>query len=284
MRERSQRFDPRQNMHLQTFEVFHYKEAKPGDVQVHHHDFYEIYFFLNGKAEYWVDGRLYTLKPGDLLLINPMELHRPLAISGNTYERIVLWINRDYIQDIADGITDLTECFSRSVPLHTNLLQPTAAQRSELVARFGELVRESYSKEYGSGLYADGIFLQLMVEINRMAKRKNAQWQEGEKSSNLVKKVLEYIAEHFREPLSLQELAQMFYVSKYHLSHEFSREVGTSVYRYIMLKRLLHARQMLSDGAAPGEVFSSCGFTDYANFYRAFKAEYGVSPKDCSGS
>jgi len=146
------------------------------------------------------------------------------------------------------------------------------------------IVRESYSKEYGSGLYADGIFLQLMVEINRMAKRKNAQWQEGEKSSNLVKKVLEYIAEHFTEPLSLQELAQMFYVSKYHLSHEFSREVGTSVYRYIMLKRLLHARQMLSDGAAPGEVFSSCGFTDYANFYRAFKAEYGVSPKDCSGS
>ena len=70
-------------------------------------------------------------------------------------------------------------------------------------------------------------------------------------------------------------------MSKYHLSHEFSRVVGTGVYRYIMLKRLLIARQMLSGGVAPGTVFSSCGFGDYANFYRAFKSQYGISPRDC---
>ena len=57
--------------------------------------------------------------------------------------------------------------------------------------------------------------------------------------------------------------------------------MGIGVYRYIMLKRLLIAKQMLTDGTPPGEVFSLCGFRDYTNFYRAFKAEYGISPRAC---
>jgi len=73
-------------------------------------------------------------------------------------------------------------------------------------------------------------------------------------------------------------------VSKYHLSHEFSSIVGTSVYRYIMLKRLLIAKQMLSSGISPGAVCINCGFGDYANFFRAFKAQYGISPRDCASS
>ena len=103
-----------------------------------------------------------------------------------------------------------------------------------------------------------------------------------EESSPLVSAVLGYISTHYNQPLSLDGLAQQFYVSKYHLSHEFSRVVGTSVYRYIMLKRLLNARQMLSCGVSPGVVSQACGFGDYANFYRAFRAQYGISPKDCS--
>jgi len=102
-------------------------------------------------------------------------------------------------------------------------------------------------------------------------------------SSPLISNVLQYIGDHYNENLTVENIASEFFVSKYHLSHEFSRVVGTSVYRYILLRRLLIARQLLSRGVAPGVVSANCGFGDYTNFYRAFKAQYGVSPASYKG-
>lgn len=282
MRERAQRFDPRQTMHCQDFEIFHYREPKPNEVEVHHHDFYEVYLFLGGEVEYWVEGRIFHLQPGDLLLINPMELHRPIVKPDcSVYERIVLWIDKNYLETLSQKDVCMTRCFDHTIPTHTNLLRPTNAQRSHIMTRMGELVRESYGSEYGNKLCASGIFLQLMVELNRMALQTAALPEEREETPKLVAQVLSFINEHYKEDLSLEGLAGQFFISKYHLSHEFTNAVGVGVYRYIMLKRLLMAKQMLTDGIAPGEVYASCGFHDYTNFFRAFKAEYGISPSSC---
>lgn len=281
MRERTQRFDPRQNMHRPEFEVFHYQDPKPADVEIHHHDFYEVYFFLGGKIDYRVEGRIYHLEPGDLLLINPTELHQPITKEdSHPYERIVLWINKTYLESFSTPDADLTRCFDTASPTHTNLLRCTASQRSNVVVRLGELVRESYDTDFGSNLCAHSILIQFMVELNRLALRASAR-QEQEESSPLVSQVLSYIGDHYNEDLSLDNLSQRFFVSKYHLSHEFGRIVGIGVYRYIMLKRLLIAKQLLSEGMSPGTVCVQCGFGDYANFYRAFKAQYGVNPRAC---
>jgi len=284
MREKTQIFDPRQVMREQNFEIFHYQDPRPEAVEVHHHDFYEVYFFLSGQVEYRVEGRIFHMEPGDLLLISPQELHQPLVEPGVRYERIVLWINRDYLDSFTQLGVDLTRCFDNTLPTHTNLIRPSSVERSDVRMHLRRLVRESYGNDYGSRLCATGILLQFMTELNRLAlqsEKERNQAEESEESSPLVTQVLAYIGEHYNEELSLDDLAERFYVSKYHLSHEFSRVVGTSVYRYIMLKRLLIARQMIMEGSAPGTVYSICGFGDYANFYRAFKDEYGVSPRAC---
>lgn len=283
MRERTQRFDPRQNMRRPDFEIFHYQDTNPSDIDVHHHDFYEVYFFLRGDVEYRVEGRIYHLQPGDLILINPMELHQLIVRSENApYERIVLWIDKAYLERFSSEHTSLTRCFDNALPTHSNLLRPTTAQMADIRQRLGELIRETYRGGYGSDLCAAGILLQFMVELNRLAQHSGEQIPSQEVASPLVAQVLAYINDHYNEELSLEGLAQRFYVSKYHLSHEFSRVVGTGVYRYIVLKRLLIAKQMLSAGVAPGVVYAHCGFGDYANFYRAFKAQYGISPRACS--
>ncbi len=283
MRERSQHFDPRQTMHCQDFEIFHYKEPLPHEVEVHHHDFYEVYLFLSGEVEYWVEGHIFHLQSGDLLLLNPMELHRPLIThASSVYERIVLWINKSYLESISNDEIQLARCFDNTIFTHNNLLRPTNAQRSEIMSRISELIRECYNGEYGGKLCASGILLQLMVQLNRMALHSSSAPQEREDAPKLVAQVLTYINEHYMEDLSLEGLAEQFFVSKYHLSHEFTRAVGVGVYRYIMLKRLLMAKQMLTDGTSPGEVSASCGFRDYTNFFRAFKAEYGISPSVCA--
>ena len=280
MRERSQRFDPRQVMQSDTFEVFHYRDPRPGFVEVHHHDFYEVYFLLGGKVSYWVEGRIIHMAPGDLLFINPMELHRPMPDPEEPVcERFVLWVNRDYLEQLSTDQLSLSSCFDTTRPDHSHLIRPTGGERAVLTARLGELVREYYSKDMGSELCARGAFLQLIVQLNRLAHRAKCA-REGEQLSDLVHGAMQYISEHISSPLSLEEIAGQLFVSKYHLSHAFSAEVGVSVYRYILLRRLLMARQLLTAGETAGQVCRSCGFSDYTSFYRAFKSEYGISPRE----
>ena len=281
MRAKAQHFDPHQSMNTKSFEVFHYKDSSPSDVEVHHHNFYEVCCFLGGEIEYLVDGHIYHLNPGDLLLINPMELHRHVLRNENTmYERIVLWIDAEFLQKFTDENIDLTRCFDTTLPNHTNILRPVAAHRVEVVSLLGELVRESYSTDFGADFSAYGIFLHFMSLLNRLSLSAKKQREKVEES-DLVTRVLTYIGENYNKEISLEELSQNFYVSKYHLSHEFSREVGISVYKYIMLKRLVMARQLLTQGVTPSEVCTRCGFGDYTSFFRAFKTEYGINPREC---
>ena len=279
MRQKIQRFDSRQDMNCNNYEIFHYNEALKSNVEIHSHDFYEIFFLLNGNISYWMEGEIYHPKEGDIILIDPMTLHRPIISADNpAYERIVLWIDRNYLDSISSDEIKLSDCFDNK---SSYLIHPSSSQRAELTEKFGNLVREYYSDEYGASIYADGLFMQIMVELNRIRKTAHKP-QTTENTSPLISKVVEYISEHFNEALSLEELAEKFYISKYHLSHEFSNNVGTSVYRYIMLKRLTAAKQMLMNNISPGEVSLACGFKDYTNFVRAFKAEFGISPRDFS--
>ncbi len=281
MRERMQSFDPRQTMQKDTFEVFHYREPKPNTVEVHHHDFYEVYYLLKGEVEYWVDGRIIRMKAGELLLINPLELHRPVVNPESPiYERIVLWINREYLEGLFREQMDFSRCFDTSLPSHTHLIHPTTAERTALNACLGELVREYYSREAGSSLCAYGLFVQFMVQLNRMAQKETVRPEQTRHLSELVEKVLQFIGENLAEPMTLESIAEHFFISKYHLSHTFSREVGVSVYRYVLLRRLLVARQLLTAGEPAGQVCRNSGFSDYTSFYRAFKSEYGISPRE----
>ncbi len=274
MAAKTQRFDPRQVLYREDFEIFHYREPKAPGVEIHHHDFYEIYYLIGGSVEYWVEGNLYQLEPGDIFLVRPMELHRPVVAPKGEYDRIVLWIRREYLEGLSKEGMDLTACFEAGA----KLLRPSETKYSSISLRLLELVREFSGKEPGKDLAAIGLLMQFMVELNRIAAGK-AEHQPQRKGSKLIGPVLAYIDAHHQEALSLEELAKQFYVSKYYLSHEFSRETGVSVYRYIMMKRLLSAKRLLTAGIPAGEVCYQCGFRDYAGFYRAFKAEYGISPK-----
>ena len=276
---RSQHFDSRQSMKDKRFEVFHYRDKKLDGVGLPHQDFYEVYFFLSGRVSFKVEGRSYHLEPGDLLLINPQELHQPDIGTDAVYERIVLWIDRTYLAGLcgASGV-DLAQCFRSDVPGHTNLLRPSKLRRAALGQLLDRLTREYYSDEMGSFAYAQGLLTQFMVEINRLAMDTGP--AEKREEPDLISQVLAYIGTHYQEDLTLEALAAEFFVSKYHLSHEFSHRVGTSVYRYVIFRRLLQARELMSAGLQPGEVYQLCGFGDYANFYRAFKGEYGISPRE----
>ncbi|MEG2403643.1 MAG: AraC family transcriptional regulator [Oscillospiraceae bacterium] len=275
-------FDARQNMILHSFEIFRYRDSYLNDVALHHHDFYEFYLFLSGDVNYTIESRNYSLQQGDLLMISPMELHRPIITPAKLpYERIVLWVDAAFLNQFSTEQTDLAQCFNTRRSEHTNLLRPDSNARVHITQLMDAMIEESANAKYGGDLGAVAHLLELLVFVNRLTMRAGVQHHELEdKSAPVITSVLNYINTHYREDLSLDELAARFFISKYHLSHEFNRLVGTSVYRYIIQKRLIIAKQLLSDGLPPTSAYIQCGFGDYANFYRAFKSEYSISPKE----
>lgn len=274
MKRRTQNFDSRQILSNENFEVFHYRDEKPFQVSVHHHDFYEIYLFLEGDVTYRVEGKIFVLEPLDLLLINPAELHQPV-ISKGPYERIVLWINKNYLQSLSAEGENLLFCFEKE---GHNRLHPDTVKSGRILDLMKKLSREFNAEKPYHSLYATGLFYQLISEVNRLAKKDIATYQN--EKDDLCGKVINYINENYDKKLSLDSLSDEFFVSKYHLSHEFKAQYGTGIYKYITLKRLLIAREFLADGERVGEVYKACGFNDYTTFFRAFKAEYGISPAD----
>lgn len=274
-------FDPRQSMSDSKFEIFHYRDAKFEGVPIHQHDFYEVYYFIGGNAEYNVEGRTYDLQSGDLLLINPLELHQPrIGPDQRDYERIVLWINKNYLSELCFNKTSLTRCFDNTIPDHSNLLRPTKMQQTYISAMLDELINERSGNGYAVEIAAEAILLRFLVELNRLTINSKNETGKEESSSTIIPDVLEYINSHFCEKLTLTSIADEFFVSKYYLSHVFNDAVGTSVHRYIVLKRLIHAKQMLLSGIKSTTAATNCGFNDYAGFYRAFTAEYGVTPTE----
>ena len=280
MAQRTHHFTDRQKMTRNTFEVFHYRDANTKEVALHHHDFYEIYFFVAGNVSYNVESRSYRLSPGDILLMNPQELHQPVfPPEKQQYERYVLWINAGFLERFRVPGQDLGQCFDTSLPTHTNLVRPDGVTRELLTYFLQQLIREQDSQEFASEINCLSLLAQLLVMVNRTALRAGRAPEPRDNADSLVYRVLAYINEHYSEDLSLDVLANEFFISKYHLSREFSRVVGTSVHRYIVQKRLIMARQMMISGVSTSEVCQLCGFGDYSNFYRAFTNEYQISPR-----
>lgn len=278
---KTQNFNTRQKMSNNTFEVFHYRDTHIQEVALHHHDFYEIYFFLSGNVSYNIESRSYRLTPGDVLLISPNELHQPMfAPENQNYERIVLWLNKAFLEQFDQPGQKVTRCFDTEHPLHTNLIRLDGVSRELVNYLLTQLLNERGSEEYAAELYAMALLAQILVLINRLAERTGQSTEPKDNADSVVYRVLGYINEHYYEDLSLDFLANKFFISKYHLSREFNRLVGTSVYRYIIQKRLVMAKQMMSTGTPSSTVYQHCGFGDYSNFYRAFKAEYQISPKE----
>ena len=268
-------------MRNRTYELFRYQDAYLNEVALHHHDFYEVYVFLSGSVNYSVENHQYHLEEGDILLISPMQLHQPM-IHGETqrYERFVLWIDKTYLEQYRDFGADLTRCFDTKSQDYSNLIRPDGLSRQFLIFLLEQLQQESDTEQFGADLFSQTYLVQIMILLNRLAQRRPQNMDIRDRSESVVAAIITYINNHYGEDLSLDLLANKFFVSKYHLSREFNRLVGTSVYRYIIQKRLAVAKQLMSEGVPSTTVYQQCGFGDYSNFYRAFKAEYQISPKE----
>ena len=273
-------FDPRQEMLRPDFELQYKRDFGLKDVALHHHNFYEIYYLISGDVTYTIDSRICRVMPGDILIIAPKELHQVYIRSEvSVYERFVLWVDAGLMEVLSTGRTNLLQSLDPKNPGAVRQLRLQNKEQKQILSLLESLLLEFHQDAYGADLQCRSILTQFLVHINRLAAQEGDYYEAFSSASLFVSQVIDYINHHYSENLSLDHLAEQFFVSKFHLSHEFHRQVGTSLYRYIQKKRLQVARELLSQGVKPNQICVDCGFGDYTGFFRAFKAEYGQSPK-----
>ncbi len=273
-------FDLRQEMLHPNFELQYKRDFGLKNVAMHHHDFYEIYYLISGDATYTIDNRICRVMPGDILVIAPKELHQVYIRSETAaYERYVLWLTPEIIQSLSSSRSDLLQALDPEHPGAVRQLRLQAADQKQILSLLELLLAETHQDSFGADLQSKSLLVQLLVQINRLAAQEGDYYEAFSSASLFISQIIDYINHHYSEDLSLDNLSDLFFVSKYHLSHEFNRQVGTSIYRYIQKKRLQVARQLLAQGKKPSQVSSECGFGDYAGFYRAFRAEYSCTPR-----
>ena len=272
-------FDPRQAMANKPYEIFHYYDSYVKEVGTHHHDFYELYCFVGGEVNYVVEGRSYSLEPGDILLISPSELHKMSATTFLKYERYVLWMSESFLKRLSSSSSDLLLPFNRAAKSGENLFRLPKAEKERALT----LLKECYSLSsrnggYGNDILADGKIAELLI----MLETENSGGERTKSGDDDVKnKLLLYINEHLTDPeLSVEQIANSVFLSKSRIMHVFKDSVDCPVHKYIIKKRLVLAKEYLAKNEQVIDVYEKCGFSDYNSFFRSFKKEYGITPKE----
>lgn len=278
MKQKRHEYVYRQHMLTTDFEVFHYADVNISGVSLHHHDFYECYLFLGGDVTYLIEGKSYLLKPGDIVLVNTKELHQAIINkNGTMYDRIVLWLSKSFVGELSTNEINLSRCFEDKH--RKNVLRGNIEVQQSIKSLLTKIIGLEEYKGIGKTLLYKSYLTEILVYLNNVALTKDVELGTDLKKSNLIDRINDFINDHIEEDITLDRIAEEFYVSKFHLSREFKVYTGTTLHKYIVKKKLIMAKELILQGIPIIEVYKVCGMGDYSNFFRAFKSEYGVTPK-----
>ncbi len=243
-------------------------------ITLHSHSFWEIFCCQNTcDVEYLVGAERYRLKRGDIVIIPPGVSHRPLLPEHMTepYRRDVLWMSQEFIASMVHFLPGET----KGEPF----LLRTAGTRWEFLSEmFRNGVRESERKDLGWEEFVLGNALQILVNIRRALNDRTAGSLRVERPE-LLDRVMAYVEAHLAQKITLADVAGHFWVSQSTISQTFRNKMGVSFYRCVTQRRLIAAKSLILQGLPLEQINEKVGFTDYSTFYRAFKQEFGISPR-----
>ena len=271
------KFITRQYMLSEDYEVFYYSDTHFRSVGSHSHDYYELYFFEAGAVTMEIGGKGYPLRPGDVILIPPGMDHRALLTDPEKpYRRFVFWLREAYLSALEARAPGCGYLLRRSESRGRFVYHFDLATFNALRTRLFTLLDEIHADRFARETAIDLIVTDLLLFLSRTVYEQEHRNRQEQLSR--YEAVTQYVDQHLDEPLSLDDLAKRFFLSKYYLVHLFRENTGLSLHQYILKKRLAACRDAMQGGAAVGEVCRRWGFYDYSAFYRAFRKEYGMSP------
>jgi len=260
---------------LEDFRLFHLRDAQGTGVDYHYHEFHKLLLLLSGSGGYAVEGRRYLLKPGDVVLVGSHCVHRPEFEPGVPYERIILYISPEFLRRESVESCDLQACFDGT---HGHVLRPEERLGNQLRSLTEELERELAQERYGRAILSNGLLLRILVELGRHLQQEPQLPAPMAPKDGRMLEILRYLDQHLTEEVSIDDLAEQFFISKYHMMRRFRRETGTTIHAYLSERRLLLARDLIANGMPSTEACFQCGFGSYSSFSRAYGKLFGTTP------
>ncbi|HEX3077974.1 MAG TPA: AraC family transcriptional regulator [Lachnospiraceae bacterium] len=273
-------FSTRQYMLSKDFEIYYYSDQPIDAVASHSHNYYEFYFFLEGNVCITVDTKEYHIRPSDFLLIPPGTKHFPAFQDHVTpYRRFILWISEDYCKRLMEASLDYGYLLQYVATTHNYLFSNDVISFNAIQSLIFQAIDEIKHNRFGKEAQVSLQINTLLLHLNRMVHDRNhRQLKSSEKELYLA--LCDFISSHLEEDLSLERLKDEFFVSKFHIAHAFKDNIGLSIHQYITKKRLHACKDAILGNEPISQIYERYGFRDYSSFYRAFKKEYGVSPKE----
>lgn len=267
----------------ENFRLFHLKDSAGQERDFHFHDFDKIVILISGRVDYTVEGATYKLEPGDVLLVRHHMIHRASIDMTVPYERVIIYLDSGYVDRFApDG--GLMECFAAAESRGYCLLRPDDGEGRLLEERLKQLETAASDEGFGAEILRGAALTQLMVLLNRMMQHDKNPEAPAPEYNEKIASALSYINENISKNLTVDELAGMTYLSKYHFMRLFKAQTGSTVHGYISRKRLNLAARLLREGVPAVRAAAECGFSDYSSFHRAFTKAFGVSPGKIKGN
>lgn len=265
---------------------FHHSlDESPREAQfvMHAHENCELYFFLRGEGTYFVEGNEYRLSPRCLLLMRPGETHKAQLSSSSPYERMAIHFSPRLLESVDPQGELLLPFYERQVG-RMNLYRPEEYDAPFVLNCLNAMTRPAGEGDAARQLAVMCNLPPVLLELRRAFAKIHCGEPAGPNRENepqsRIGSVVEYINDNLTEDLNLTGLAARFFVSKSYLNQQFRQATGTTVWNYILLKRLMIARAAIRDGVSVTDAFARSGFNDYSAFYRRYRDRFGVSPKD----
>ena len=242
-------------------------------VQLHSHNYYEILYICSGNIQYLIKTERYRIQKGDIIIVPPGISHQPILNDDlkEPYKRYVLWLSAEFVR----GVAPLFANDDFTVP---KLLRTSGTRWATISNKFYAGIMEAEQKRPGWQAALYGNTLELVTMLYRAVQDTEAVHLSSE-MPELLDKILTYVEKHLAENITLEDTGKRFFISRSTINNIFRKEIGISFYKYVTQRRLVAAKNYILEGISMETISEMVGFSDYSSFYRAFKGEYGISPR-----
>ncbi len=242
--------------------------------------YYKILFIFAGICHIKVNNKINKCGPDSIILIRP---NNNIEIELKAYTSLVIYeleITEKLLNTLSEGEVNLAESFN-TVPFECAIIDANA----ETTMLIKNILKKLIYMKQEPYKFSDNLYIKSMITIVLILTLRsciNAESKQKIKRNKqfLIDDIFIYINNNITEEISLNNLEKRFYVSKFHISREFKKATGLTVHRYIVKAKLDFCKKLIEEGKPIADVAHICGLGSYNNLFRAFKKEFGITPKE----